>query len=58
MLRDRIKCGCNSDHLQWQLLAKSPAPSFEDTVTFVQAFESAQQNVKDCRHQLQHRSTL
>ena len=47
MLRDRIICGCNSDHLQRQLLAKSPAPSFEDTVTFVQAFESAQQNVKD-----------
>ena len=47
MLRDHIICGCNSDHLQRQLLAKSPAPSFEDTVTFVQAFESAQQNVKD-----------
>ena len=46
MLRDRIICGCNSDHLQWQLLAKSPTPSFEDTVTFVQAFESAQQNVQ------------
>ena len=53
MLRDRLICGCNNERLQRQLLAKTPAPSFEEVLTLAQAFESAEMNAKDLQHQSQ-----
>ena len=53
MLRDRLICGCNNERLQHQLLAKTPAPSFEEALTLAQAFESAEMNAKDLQHQSQ-----
>ena len=40
MMRDRLICGCNSDRLRHQLLAKSPPPlKFEEVLALAQAFE-------------------
>ena len=53
MLRDHLICGCNNERLQCQLLAKTPAPSFEEALKLAQAFESAKMNAKDLQHQSQ-----
>ena len=47
MMMDRLICGCNSDCLRHQLLAKSPPPKFEEVLALAQAFESVEWNTKD-----------
>lgn len=53
MLRDRLICGCNSERLRHQLLAKSPPPTFDEAFALAQAFESAERNAKDIQAPVQ-----
>ena len=46
MLRDRLVCGCSSDQLQRQLLAKPPTLSFDEVYKAALSFEAAAKNAK------------
>ena len=61
MMRDRLICGCNSDRLRHQLLAKSPPPKFEEVLALAQLKPSSQRNgtLRTCSHRRhQPQSTL